>query len=209
MSEAAPKAGFGPRLGRDGFLASTPAPLIRSATPEDAETIAQIHVASWRESYAALMPAETLQNLDVAERAKRWREVVASAPATGAAFLLAFAEQGPVGFATCGAQRSERLASLGYPGEFEALYILRRGQRRGGGRALMRVMASHLLGQGWSAASVWVFRDNPPARRFYEALGGVATGIDGTWTTLGLTLPDMSYGWREIARLAEEEGGGS
>src|SRR5208283_2222478 len=111
-----------------------------------------LHVASWRESYAALMPAETLQNLDVAERAKRWREIVASAPATGAAFLLAFAEQGPVGFATCGAQRSERLVSLGYPGEFEALYILRRGQRRGGGRALMRVMASHLLGQGWSAA---------------------------------------------------------
>ena len=63
MSEAAPKAGFGPRLGRDGFLASTSAPLIRSATLEDAETIAQIHVASWRESYAALMPAETLQNL--------------------------------------------------------------------------------------------------------------------------------------------------
>ena len=182
-------------------------PLIRAAKPDDAATIAQIHVASWRESYAALMPAETLQNLDVEERARRWREIIATAPASGAVFLLEFPEEGPAGFASCGAQRSDRLAALGYPGEFEALYVLERGRRRGGGRALMRAMARHLLAQGWDAASVWVFRDNPPARRFYEALGGVATGIDGTWATLGLTLPDTSYGWREIARLAKNERG--
>jgi len=75
----------------------------------------------------------------------------------------------------------------------------------GGGRALLRAIARHLLAQGSSAVSVWVFRDNPPARRFYEALGGVATGVDGTWTTLGLMLPDMAYGWRDIAPLAKEQ----
>ena len=32
----------------------------------------------------------------------------------------------------------------------------------------------------------------------------VATGIDGTWTTLGQTLPDMSYGWRDLRPLARE-----
>ncbi len=181
-------------------------PLIRAATPDDAATIAQIHVGSWRESYAQLIPAETLARLDVAERSARWREIIASAPASAAVFLLESAQEGPVGFSACAAQRSERLEALGYGGEFEALYILRRGQRRGGGRALMRAMARHLLAQGWRAASVWVFRDNPPARRFYEALGGVATGVDGTWTTLGLTLPDMSYGWRDLEKVAEPSG---
>jgi len=204
MSEPAPEAGFDP-LAESCREARRVRPLIRAATPDDAETIAQIHVASWRESYAGLMPAETLVSLDIAERARRWREIIASAPATDAVFLLEFPGEAPAGFASCGAQRNDRLASQGYLGEFEALYVLRRGQRRGGGRALLRAMARHFLRQGWSAASVWVFRDNPPARRFYEALGGVATGIDGSWTTLGLTLPDMSYGWRELASLAEEE----
>ena len=181
------------------------APLIRAATAEDAETIAQIHVASWRESYAGLMPAQALSDLDVTERARLWRGILAGGPPSGAIFLLEFAREGPAGFASCGAQRSDRLRDSGYPGEFEAIYILERGQRRGGGRALMRVMARHLLAQGWGSASVWVFRDNAPARRFYEALGGLATGIDGSWTTLGLTLPDMSYGWRDLRGFEREE----
>jgi GNAT superfamily N-acetyltransferase len=204
MGVAAPEAGREPSGAFAGEAGLTTL-RIRAAKADDAETIARIHVASWRESYAELMPAETLQGLDIAERAGHWRNILTAGPGSGATFLLELAGEGPIGFASCGAQRSERLAALGYVGEFEALYILRRGQRRGGGRALMRAMARHLLGQGWTAASVWVFRDNPPARRFYEALGGVATGIDGSWTTLGLTLADMSYGWREIARLAEEE----
>ena len=203
MGVAAPEAGQEPAA-RSGWEARLTAPMIRPATPDDAETIAQIHVASWRESYAELMPAETLAGLDVAERAKVWRGIVAAGPASDATFVLEFVGEAPLGFASCGAQRSDRLAVLGYPAEFEAIYILRRGQGRGGGRALMRVMARHLLGQGWEAASVWVFRDNPAARRFYEALGGVATGIDGTWTTHGLTLPDMSYGWRDLRGLERE-----
>ena len=180
------------------------APLIRAATAQDAETIAQIHVAAWRESYADLFPGQALASLDIAERARLWREIILAGPASGATFLLEFAGEGPAGFSSCGAQRSDRLREQGFLGEFEAIYILKRGQRRGGGRALMRAIARHLLGQGFEAASVWVFRDNPPARHFYEALGAVATGIDGTCTTLGQTLPDMSYGWRDLRLLSRE-----
>ncbi|MFY9655892.1 MAG: GNAT family N-acetyltransferase [Methylocystis sp.] len=188
-------------LGREARLT---APLIRAATVQDADTIAQIHVAAWRECYAELFPAEALASLDIAERARLWREIILAGPASGATLLLEFAGEGAVGFSSCGAQRSDRLREQGFLGEFEAVYIVKRGQQRGGGRALMRAMARHLLGQGCEAASVWVFRDNPPARRFYEALGAVATGIDGTWTTLGQTLPDLSYGWRDLRGLARE-----
>ncbi len=202
MGAPAQEAGRGAAeaLGREARLT---APLIRAATTADAETIAQIHVAAWRESYAALFSPEALARLDVAERAGFWREILAGL-ASGATFLLEFPGEGPVGFSSCGPQRGDRLREQGFLGEFEAVYILKRGQRRGGGRALMRAMARHLLGQGFDAASVWVFRDNPPARDFYEALGAVATGVDGTWTTLGQTLPDMSYGWRELRGLAQE-----
>jgi L-amino acid N-acyltransferase YncA len=171
---------------------------IRRALAADAATIAAIHVAAWRETYADLFPPEALALLDVAERAAFWRERLAAGPGE-AVFLLSFADDAPCGFAASGPQRSERLAALGFPAELSALYILERGQRRGGGRALMAAMAAHLLARDWRSASVWVFRDNPPARRFYEAMGGVATGVDGSWTTLGVTRADMSYGWRDVA----------
>ena len=85
-------------------------------------------------------------------------------------------------------------------------FIYRGGRSGAGiGRALMGVMAEHLIAKGFSSASVWVFRDNPDARLFYEALGGEKTGIDGEWTILGVALPDMSYGWRDLSKLAAHQ----
>jgi hypothetical protein len=69
----------------------------------------------------------------------------------------------------------------------------------------MGAMAAHLTAAGFSRASVWMFRDHPPARLFYEALGGEKTGIDGEWTILGLTLPDISYGYRDLFQLVKSK----
>jgi L-amino acid N-acyltransferase YncA len=120
--------------------------------------------------------------------------------------FLAYDEMGsPCGFAACGRQRSPRLVEAGFPVEFSTLYLLRRAQRRGLGRAMMSAMAKHLIAEGYSKASAWVFRDSPPARRFHERLGGERTGIDGEWTVLGVTLPDISYGWRDLSKLAAHQ----
>ena len=45
------------------------------ATADDAEIVARIHVAAWRESYASIMPPEALNALNVEEQAARWRDV--------------------------------------------------------------------------------------------------------------------------------------
>jgi len=177
---------------------------IRRATVADAEAIGGVHVAAWRETYADLFSKAALASLDVAEQGEAWRETirrVTAAPA-GAAFLLCDDAGEAMGFSTCGLQRSERLAALGYEGDFIALYLSRRAQRQGHGRALMGAMAAHRLGHGVGAATAWVFRDNFGACRFYDALGGERTGIDGDWTVLGSTLPDVSYGWRDLRALA-------
>ena len=179
---------------------------IRRATCDDAEIIARLHVAAWRESYAALMPPEGLAAMDVSDRAARWRDIFRAHEDDGAsAVFLALGEDGePKGFACCERQRVERVGAAGFAGEFSAIYLLKGAQRRGLGRALMGVMASHLIAMGFPSASVWVFRDNPDARRFYEALGAERTGIEGEWSVLGVTLPDISYGWRDISRLAAD-----
>jgi ribosomal protein S18 acetylase RimI-like enzyme len=174
---------------------------------EDAELVARIHVAAWRESYASLMPPEALALQSVEQQAERWREIFrGQASDDASAVFLAIGEDGtPCGFGSCGRQRGPRLADAGFPVEFSALYLSRSARRRGVGRALMGVMAGHLVVRGFCSASVWVFRDNPDARLFYEALGGERTGIDGEWTVLGVTLPDMSYGWRDLSKLAAHQ----
>jgi ribosomal protein S18 acetylase RimI-like enzyme len=180
---------------------------IRRATQDDAKIIAQLGVAAWRESYAALMPPEALDALDVEKQAARWREIFRANDGDGvcAVFLVSGEGESPCGFGACGRQRSPRLAEAGFPVEFWGLYLLRRAQRRGIGRALMGAMAKHLIAHGFSCASVWVFRDNPDARLFYEALEGEKTGIDGEWAVLGVTLADMSYGWRDLSKLAPHQ----
>jgi ribosomal protein S18 acetylase RimI-like enzyme len=178
---------------------------IRPAIFDDAEAIARVLVEAWRESYSALMPPEALASLDVGEQAARWREVFLGhgEDVFGAAFLVTGDGGEAFGFAACGRQRSPRLLEIGYPAEFSSLYLLRRAQRRGAGRGLMRLMAAHLADKGASAASVWAFRDHRDALSFYEALGGERTGVDGVWSVLGLTLPDVSYGWRNLAPLID------
>ena len=180
---------------------------IRRARIDDAEAIARIHVGAWRESYASLMPPEALSALNIEERAARWREVFRACEEddASAVFLALDDEESPSGFGACGRQRSPRLAEAGFPVEFSTLYLLRRAQRRGLGRAMMSAMARHLIAQGYSRASGWVFRDYPPARLFHEMLGGERTGIDGEWTILGVTLPDISYGYRDISKLAAHQ----
>jgi GNAT superfamily N-acetyltransferase len=48
--------------------------VIRRATPDDAEAIARVHVATFRFSYADVVAHEVLASLDAGERAQVWRE---------------------------------------------------------------------------------------------------------------------------------------
>ncbi|MCX7899929.1 MAG: GNAT family N-acetyltransferase, partial [Methylocystis sp.] len=145
---------------------------IRLATARDAPAIARTHIASWRETYADMMPAQVLASLDAGEWTARWKRIFdegAHDPAQ--AVFIAEDGEGIAGFALCRRLRSEKLAPLGFEGEITSVYLLRRAQRRGVGRRLLRLAASHLVAAGCRSAAVWVFRDAPHARRFYEANG--------------------------------------
>ena len=117
-------------------------------------------------------------------------------------FVASRGGDAPQGFAVCGRQRTERLSKAGYEGEFQAIYILQNLQGIGAGRRLMAAMARDLLERGMQSASVWVFRDNSGACRFYEALGGGEIE-QGVWTGFGVTLVDVAYGWRDVRVLSE------
>lgn len=54
-------------------------PSIRAATPNDAALIAGVHVASWRETYAGLLPEAMLSDLSVSDRTGRWARIFGKA----------------------------------------------------------------------------------------------------------------------------------
>ena len=106
------------------------------------------------------------------------------------------AEEGEavVGFASGG---RERAGEVEFSGELYALYVLAQAQGRGHGRQLVRAVVDGLRGMELSEMIVWVLRDNPNARRFYERLGGAF--VREQPITIGSTvLQEVSYGWRRL-----------
>lgn len=176
---------------------------IRPATAADASAIAAVHVASWRETYEGLAPAEVLAELSVEQRAERWRAILSdlTSPPQSAVFLALAEDGSAAGFASCGRQQSEVLGKSGYEGEFSAIYILKSAQRQGVGRRLMALMAQELLSRHIEWASLWVLRNNFSARRFYEKLGGRKIGVEGMWHG----VPEVAYGWRDLGRLISHQ----
>jgi ribosomal protein S18 acetylase RimI-like enzyme len=169
---------------------------IRGATPEDAPTLAALNLACWRETYEGLLAAETFAALTLEERLDHWRGVFQS---SGSRVALAFDADGEaVGFTHWRAHELVLGAPLGRGGEICAIYLRHAVQRRGLGRRLMRRMAQEMRASGLKWASLVVLRDNLPARRFYEALGGRRFGRELTWRG----VPQLAYGWRDIGRLA-------
>src|SRR4051794_16454973 len=104
---------------------------IRSATGEDADAIAGVHVRGWQRGYRGLMPAALLDGLLVAERAPRWREQLG-----GDAKQAWVAEEGGrvIGFVSFGATDDFALAPE--TGEIFALYLEEAVIGRGIGRGL-------------------------------------------------------------------------
>jgi GNAT superfamily N-acetyltransferase len=181
---------------------------IRRARVADADTIAGVHIAAWRESYAGRMPEAVLDGFSRDEWRGRWEKrfaELADDPA-GAIFLALDSAGLPAGFGCCSRQTSAKLRPLGYDGEISSLYLLRRIQGEGMGRRLVGTMTAHLRAQGCTACGFWVFIDSREARAFYETLGAAPVGIEGVWETFGMTLPDMAYGWRDLQDVAAVAG---
>ncbi|MDB5414333.1 MAG: family N-acetyltransferase [Rubritepida sp.] len=144
---------------------------IRRARPSDATALGLVHVASWRSTYAGVLPEEYLSSLS-AERETRGYERGMTERRGGHAAFVAVADNleipdgGVVGFITGGLSRRPIVAE----GEVETLYLLDDFHERGIGRRLMRAMASHLASLGAQSAFAWVLENNP-SRWFYERLG--------------------------------------
>jgi ribosomal protein S18 acetylase RimI-like enzyme len=165
--------------------------MVRAADIDDAGPIAKVHVATWRTAYRGLLPDEFLASLTDSSYEDRWRRTLND----GTDRVYVAEEDGRVvGFASGG---RERAGEVGYGGELYSLYVLETAQRRGHGRRLVKAVVDGLREMGLADMIVWVLRDNPTARKFYEGLGGIY--VRSQPLTVGSTsLEEVSYGWKHL-----------
>ena len=133
--------------------------VVRPAVAGDAPGIARVHIAAWRETYARLLPAGALDDLDPVARAGRWVEIL-EAGRTDVA--VAEAEGAIVGWASASTGRD---ADAPRDRELEGIYLLADRYGTGAGQRLLDALIGDRPAYLWSAA------DNPRAQAFYVKNG--------------------------------------
>jgi ribosomal protein S18 acetylase RimI-like enzyme len=163
---------------------------IAPAGPADAEALARVHVQSWRETYAGILPQPYLDRMSVAVHARRWRVRLTR---TDEVTLVADSGDGLVGYCS-GEWARERVDG---EAEISTLYLLQGAQGLGIGRRLLTQTARALAARGARALKIRVLRDNPTARGFYEYLGGRCADERGELVAGRLT-PAVAYRWPDL-----------
>jgi GNAT superfamily N-acetyltransferase len=161
---------------------------IREARPADAAAIARVHVDAWHETYRGLVPDGLIDGMRYDEREAMWSEILSGR--AGEQFVFVAELEGVCGFASGGPARSGRPH---YSGELYAIYMLKKAQGRGAGRALFELIRARLASKDMKKFLVWVLERNP-ACGFYEAMGGVR--IDSKDERYrGHMLREVAYGF--------------
>ncbi len=166
------------------------------------EPLAHVHVRSWQVAYRGLVPDETLNQLDVAERAARWRATFGTSDQD----LLVAVDGGTIrGFCSLQPSRDET-ESCETVGEITSLYVDPEHWRKGLGRALYTATVARASQRGFQELVLWVLEENHAARRFYERMGlhrdagaGFTRGFGG-----GVELSEIRYRVRLQGRASSE-----
>ena len=168
---------------------------VRGATADDARSIAEVHVASWRWAYRGQVPDEILGSLSVDEREAMWRRSLEEGKERTA---VAIDESGSlVGFVGTGPAGDDDADER--TGEVYAIYVLEAAAGSGIGTALLRRGEDDLRSDGYRRVTLWVLTSNVRAHRFYERNGWVFDGRRSTYRVGEVDLPILRYA-RDLSR---------
>jgi L-amino acid N-acyltransferase YncA len=170
---------------------------IRPAKIEDAPAIAHVHNESWKTTYAGIVPASFLANLDTEARTGMWREQLANG---NSIIFVAEAASDIVGF-VCGGPLREPLET--YDAELYAIYLLQEQQQQGTGRLLIHTLATTLLERNFTRMLLWVLAQNP-ATSFYKHLGAIEIAQKQIEIG-GATLEELAFGWTDLHPLVSDK----
>ena len=181
--------------------------MIRAGSAADAAQVAAVQREGWFAAYEGIIPAEIIDRVTAPDdgarvrqsfRTRPWqRMLVAVAPDQEDADRKDADQEGAsiVGYASFGPETDVLSAPWPHPlttegkdgkvAELYALYVRPAWWSTGTGRALMERVLARSAGNGYSAITLWVLRDNRRARRFYERAGFAPDGMTNVLGGLG------------------------
>lgn len=170
---------------------------VRPARLADAPGIAEVHVETWRATYAGIIGDRYLVGLDDCAQTLQWRREILSGASRGGVLVAEVGSQRGseiVGYGSFGRRRS---AALPYAGEVYTLYVATDWQGLGIGRRLLGGLFQRMVKADCDSAFLWVLSENP-ARFFYESQAGrpVAQRQEPFG---GALLEETAYAWPDLA----------
>lgn len=140
--------------------------LVRTPREDEWEALADLHLATWQETYSGKFPDSAWDPDARVARIGMWK-AICSAPRPGDRFAVVERDGKLVGLAGAGASQDNpapRVTQLWF------IYVLASEQGAGVGQKLL----DNVLGT--SPASLWVLEDNPRAISFYNRNGFLVEG---------------------------------
>jgi ribosomal protein S18 acetylase RimI-like enzyme len=166
---------------------------ISRASADDASSMAEVHVASWRAGYKGIVPEKDIAAQSVDVREKYWREAIEKGTPQ---IEIAWLHDAVAGWVAWDSSRDPD-APEG-TGEIWSLYVDPRHWRKGIGRELMRYANERLVEAGYMRVSLWVLTENVRAIAFYLDAGFVPE----SFSTKPIAMSgETRYEIRYVARL--------
>lgn len=171
---------------------------IRAATAGDAQSIADIHTASWRNTYHNALTAQYLADVVPQERSAVW---VSRLDAAKASQYVAVAEQDDkiIGFACVYAGENPQWGSY-----LDNLHVHKAYQSKGIGKSLLIEVSRWCHRQEpTKGMCLLVNQDNVKAQEFYKSLGA-RNAQEGVWNAPdGSTVPTYLFVWDKMDGLVK------
>lgn len=158
---------------------------VRQAVIDDAEAIATAHIDGWRVGYRGIFPNDFLDAEEFASRRREHWSAWTWQSAPDSQLFVVSVDRRVVGFGLAGPERLDpgtQVPGAVPRGEVYAFYLHPTAWGSGGAAPLMRRCEQHLRDGGFVTAVLWVLRDNPRARAFYEKAGWSTTGEETSFS---------------------------
>lgn len=148
---------------------------VRPATPRDATAVCALQAAVWSQTYAGLLPVDTLHAAGSAEAVATWERAISTPPSPRHQVLVALAGEQVVGFAALAPATDPDLDPAG-DAELHALCVAPDRTGEGHGSRLVNATADVARGRSVARLHVWLCGRETGLRRFLEGAGWAEDG---------------------------------
>ena len=163
---------------------------LRVATVADVDSIARLHLASWRSAYHGIVPDAFLEGVTLRSRLVRWERALSAEESPGTETIVAVDGTAILGVCSFGPRRQPPSSTTG---EIYALHVAPAVRRGGLGTILLDDAVRRLVEREFRWAFLWVLRENTNARRFYESRGWSLAGEEWVEERDGYAIPEVGY----------------